>query len=603
MKTMILAVLLALPALSARAVEPGAPAPSLSAAGAWLNGGRAPAAADLAGRPVVLYFWSFACARCLLQVHDIQRIEAAGGPELFLGVHSGRTPRERDAKAIRDAVIGQNVTHATADDSDGRLAALFRVTRLPTTLLLGPDGKVAARWDDAAPADALRAELARVRAENAPQGALAAGRPPATALERDAQPEPQLLWPQGLAAHGDRLYVSDTGRSRILAVDRAGRVVAAYGSGARGYADGDAAAAMFDRPGALWAGPGELLVADRGTGLVRRVDLSSRKVTSLHLEALRLPTGLAAREGDVFAAAPAADKIFWRARRGMAFSPYAGGGASGLRDGSLPSAGFAEPWALAVSSETLYVADSASAASAAIRAIDLGAAEVRTLAAGAPLARPVALAALDGALYAADAETGRVLRIEDGRATPVAEGLEGPSALAAWDGALVAAESGAGRLARVDPKTGKVTRLELSRVPKPLAGPPEPPMPPAETIAGLTAAVRAGKRAALRVRAELPEGWVLTPRSRLRWRVAEAAGPIRLESATRKGTRIPAKLPVEIAFTAPPGRSELLLEVDFYYSRADGRGAVRAKSVKVPVVIETAENTKAKTADVVLVAD
>lgn len=586
---------------SLRAAEPGAPAPSLSAAGVWLNGGRAPVRAELEGRPTVLYFWSFGCSKCLAQLSDLQRLEAgAEGPLLFVGVHSGRTPREKDARAVRDAVIGLGLAHRVADDGDGRLAAAYKVKVLPTTFLVAPDGKVAARWNGEARLDDVRAELARVRAEFSRGEALAKTRAETPALERDAVKHAGPLdWPQGLAASEDSLFVSDTGRNRILEIAESGKVTAVFGSGARGYADGPADSAMFDRPGALSYDSGKLLVAERGNGLIRAIDVKARTTASLHLEAIRYPTGVAEHGADVFAAAPASDRLFWRPRRSLTFSAFAGTGERGERDGLLPAAAFSEPWALAVSSHTLYVAD---AGSAAVRAIDLDGAQVRTLFFGPPLARPSALAALDGKLFVADSETGSVFRL-DPRPVQVAAGLESPSALTAFKGALYAAEPGRGRIVRIDPASGAISELKLRAAPSLPDAPPEPPLPAAESVESVGVKVKAAAPAVLRLEAKIPQGWILDPRSRLRWRVAEAAGPIKLEPGTRKGTRVPPKLPADIRFEAAAGRSELMIEFDFFYCRADRKGATRVRSVRVPVVIEAGPDVREKTANVLITTD
>lgn len=585
----------------ARAAEPGAPAPSLSAAGVWLNGGRAPVRAELEGRPTILYFWSFDCSRCLAHLSDLQRLEAGSeGPTLFIGAHSGRTPREKDARAVRDAVIGLGLSDRVADDGDGRLADAYKVKVLPTTFLVAPDGKVAARWNGGARLDDVRAELARVRAEFSRSEALAKTRAETPVLERDSVKHAgPLEWPQGLAASDDSLFVSDTGRNRVLEVAESGKVTAVFGSGARGYADGPADSAMFDRPGALAYDSGRLLVAERGNGLIRSIDVKARTTASLHLEAIRFPTGVAEHGADVFAAAPASDRLYWRPRRSLTFSAFAGTGERAERDGLLPAAAFSEPWALAVSSHTLFVAD---AGSAAVRAIDLDGAQVRTAVAGPPLARPSALAVLDGKLYVADSETGSVFRL-DAQLAQVATGLESPSALTAFKGALYAAEPGRGRVVRIDPASGAISELKLRAVPALPDAPPEPPLPAAETVEAANVKVKAAAPAVLRLEAKLPQGWILDPRSRLRWRVAEAAGPIKLEPATRKGTRIPPKLPVEVRFEAAQGRSELVLEADFFYCRADRKGATRARSVRLPVVIEAGSDVKEKKADVLITAD
>ncbi len=139
-----------------------------------------------------------------------------------------------------------------------------------------------------------------------------------------------FVMPFGLAYDSDgTLYVSDAGAQRIRAVDPSGRVRTIAGGGdlvanglwvAGAYRDGTGAQARFDRPaGIAWYG-GALYVADTNNHCIRKV----------------LPNGIVT----TFAGSPQR---------------------AGLQDGTLAEASFTRPVGLAVDAQgVLYVADPAS---------------------------------------------------------------------------------------------------------------------------------------------------------------------------------------------------------------------------------------------------
>jgi len=90
--------------------------------------------------------------------------------------------------------------------------------------------------------------------------------------------------PGGMAVDGDgNLYVADRGNARIRKIVLAtGEVSTLAGSGTWGSADGVGTAAQFAGPeGVAFDGFGALYVADTGNHTLRRIDLSTRQVTTV----------------------------------------------------------------------------------------------------------------------------------------------------------------------------------------------------------------------------------------------------------------------------------------------------------------------------------
>ena len=99
----------ALDVAAARTAAPsGAPdgqrAPTLS--GEWLNS-RPLTRADLAGKVVLVEFWTFDCINCRRTVPAMKRLHARfreGGDVVIVGVHTPELAHERDPRAVQRAI-------------------------------------------------------------------------------------------------------------------------------------------------------------------------------------------------------------------------------------------------------------------------------------------------------------------------------------------------------------------------------------------------------------------------------------------------------------------------------------------------------------------
>jgi hypothetical protein len=196
---------------------------------------------------------------------------------------------------------------------------------------------------------------------------------------------------------GGRLFISDSGRHRVLELDLETRGVRrAIGSGIAGLTDGLVARARFRNPQGL-ALRGELLyVAEPDNHLIREVDLvrgfvrtlagtgeaargpgSYGKRTPARSAALSSPWDLSVVGDTLFVAMAGCNQV-WRLDLDMEeLSTHAGSGVEGSGDGKHDGARFAWPTGIATDGRALYVADGANAA---VRRLGLGAdGEVVTL--------------------------------------------------------------------------------------------------------------------------------------------------------------------------------------------------------------------------------
>lgn len=109
------------------------PMPSLDGVGTWLNGGE-PTTESLAGKPVLVHFWSLSCYIC----HDVAgQVEqwrdrfAPQGLEV-IAIHQPRGPEELDeAKVAADAAGDMRLTQPCAIDNEHVLVDRFENQFVP----------------------------------------------------------------------------------------------------------------------------------------------------------------------------------------------------------------------------------------------------------------------------------------------------------------------------------------------------------------------------------------------------------------------------------------------------------------------------------------
>src|SRR5258705_2456362 len=175
--------------------------------------------------------------------------------------------------------------------------------------------------------------------------------------------------PIGVAvdSHG-RIFVADTYNDRIRMITPEGLVSTIAGAGGPGYADGDAAVALFDTPcGVVVKSDGSLIVADTGNYRLRSIGpegyVSTLPVTVPSIAAgstLPKPLGLAlTNDGFLYVTALDQSRVIQIAPDGAA--RIIAGGGPGFADGTETSR-FNQPAGIAIDPRAdrttkLYVAD------------------------------------------------------------------------------------------------------------------------------------------------------------------------------------------------------------------------------------------------------
>jgi thiol-disulfide isomerase/thioredoxin len=387
----LIAVLLALSLVSGsfaqRALEGTTPAPEFPGGIDWLNVERPLALADLAGKVVVLDFWTYGCINCIHMIPVLKRLEAAYPDELVvIGVHSGKFDNERETDNIRTIVSRYEIEHPVINDADFEVWRTFGVQAWPTFLVIDPVGRVVGSQAGEAPFDLFDEVVGRLVATFEPRGQIdRSPLPIGPDLEAFARP---LRFPGKVLAdaEGDRLFISDTNHDRIVVTDLDGTVLDIIGSGRPGLVDGGFGEASFRRPqGLTLLDADSLVVADTENHALRLIDLDTRSVTTIagtgeqvymrFLEAraadvpLNSPWDVEAVGGQIYIAMAGQHQLYALDPATGVIRLHAGSGREQLTDGPHLEGGLNQPSGLASDGERLYFADSEASA---IRSSGLG---------------------------------------------------------------------------------------------------------------------------------------------------------------------------------------------------------------------------------------
>ena len=446
----------------------------------WLNtGGKQLDLDALRGKIVLLDFWTFCCINCLHVLDELRPLEEQYSDVLVtVGVHSPKFEHEADPDALAAAVERYEIHHPVLDDPELVTWQAYGARAWPTLVVLDPEGYIVAHLSGEGHAQGLGSLVDELIAEHEAKGTLHRGNGPYVAPEAR---EGDLRFPgKAIALDNGNFLVGDSGHHRLVELDADFSVVRTIGSGAKGYADGDAGTAQFNELQGLAALPAELaaevgydvIVADTVNHRLRSVNLATGQVgtvagngvqrlldsdnarqetqpTDLGTDALNISLSspwdvLYHPSGQVIIAMAGTHQIFAFDPRTTAVSVFAGTGLEGLNDGTPDEAWFAQSSGLALSGENVWIADSETSALRWIEVQDGEAKSVNTAigtglfdfgfrdgaAEQARLQHPLGVAVLpDGSIAIADSYNGAVRRFDPATKTvsTLAKGLKEPA--------------------------------------------------------------------------------------------------------------------------------------------------------------------------------
>ncbi len=256
-------------------------APELAGGTAWLNVSRPLTLSDLKGKMVLLDFWTYCCINCMHIIPDLKKLEAKYPKELVvIGVHAAKFTNERETENIRQAILRYELEHPVVVDSNLAIWQAYGVRAWPTLVLIDQEGYIVG--SDTGEGhyeilDKIIGEFASLYRANNP----ANEKPLPLSLEKDKQAASFLSFPGKILATQNRLYIADSNHNRIVITDLKGNVLDVAGSGEIGKSDGEFAAASFHHPQGMAIHGDFLYVADTENHLIRRLDLKQRAVKTI----------------------------------------------------------------------------------------------------------------------------------------------------------------------------------------------------------------------------------------------------------------------------------------------------------------------------------
>ena len=484
----------------------------------WLNtGGKSLDLEALRGKIVLLDFWTFCCINCLHVLDELRPLEQQYSDVLVtVGVHSPKFEHEADPVALAAAVERYEIHHPVLDDPELDTWKAYTARAWPTLVVIDPEGYIVAHLSGEGHADGLAVLIPELIAEHEAKGTLHRGSGPYVAPEATSGtlrfPGKALFLPPGrgstalagtsdggtpaaaaasVAADKGSWLVTDTGHHRLVELGTDFEtVLATFGSGTKGYADGaaagDTASAQFNEPQGLVLLPEDVaakagydvVIADSVNHRLRGLSLTDGKASTLAGNGIQrlLETGPARvdEDGAGFSGSLGTDPldvalsspwdVVWSRKLNavvvamagthqiFSFDPVtgavsiiAGNGLEGLLDGPAHESWFAQSSGLAEDADgNIWVADSETSALRKLVIADDAAITVESAvgkglfdfgfrdgpAAEARLQHPLGVTVLpDGSVAIADTYNGAVRRYDpaNGTVSTLARGLAEPS--------------------------------------------------------------------------------------------------------------------------------------------------------------------------------
>jgi len=340
----------------------------------WLNTRRALTLEELRGRIVLLNFWTYSSVDCCAVLDGLGDLQRKHRDHLLvIGVHCARYPAQRSDRNLARAVLRHRIRYPVINDFDFELWRRYSIRDWPTFVLIDAEGNMGACFSGREAFQILSRQISRLITD---MSAVSKTDLPLLPKRDRARvlcfPTQVLIDPQG-----ERLFISDTGRHRILICDLSGRVTDVIGRAKPSRSDGTFERAGFRYPHGLALDGDHLYVADTWNHLLRRCNLVKRIVSTVAgtgeqrspdavaappgrplQTRLSAPYGLLCLEKSLFVTMAGAHQIWLFDLVTQELGAYAGVGFPGRIDGTSAEAAFAKPTGIASDGASLYVADS-----------------------------------------------------------------------------------------------------------------------------------------------------------------------------------------------------------------------------------------------------
>ncbi|GAB6031565.1 NHL repeat-containing protein 2 [Chamberlinius hualienensis] len=240
---------------------------------------------DLAGKIVVLDFFTYCCINCMHVLPHLEELESQFPVEsgvVVIGVHSAKFDNEKVYGNVVDALSRYNVHHPVINDPEGELWSMLFIACWPTLLILSPKGRILFILVGETCKTQLFEYVRGCVNYFEENGELNHVSLPKRSISAD---ETNLKFPGKVSVcpqNQNRIAISDTGHHRIIIASTEGKVLYCIGGKKSGFVDGDFNRARFRAPqGMAWKDDNTLFVADTENHAIRKVNLATGNVETI----------------------------------------------------------------------------------------------------------------------------------------------------------------------------------------------------------------------------------------------------------------------------------------------------------------------------------
>lgn len=594
------------------------PAPELAGGTAWLNVSKPLTLADLKGKVVLLDFWTYCCINCMHIIPDLKKLEAKYPKELvIIGVHSAKFENERDAENIRQAILRYEIEHPVVNDSNFTIWQAYGARAWPTLVLIDPEGNIVGSDTGEGHYDILDKFIGQLITDYRSKNLINETPIPLSSEKYKLGPS-SLSFPGKVLADeaSNLLFIADSNHNRIVITNLEGSIMDIAGNGEIGRNDGAFSEARFNHPQGMALHGDYLYVADTENHLIRKLDLKAKTVKTIAgtskqagfmdtggmgtFSPLNSPWDLALLKGQLYIAMAGAHQIWAMDLESAVFQPFAGSGKEGRIDGPLDKAALAQPSGITLSGTRLYFADSEVSS---IRYVDLEKKEVKTVVGQdlfvfgdadgqgdeVRLQHPLGVLNNNGLIYIADTYNHKIKVVNpldrtcrtysgNGKAGHV-DGKDPqfyePGGLSIANNKIYIADTNNHAIRVVDMKTKEASTLQIKGLQAAvLQKVSQDAIPPfAKSLDLSLKTLKSNADIQLTVNINLPKGYHLNPNAPLIYAV-EAGKGIQIEPGKQEARLENPALPLKIPFkTGSEALStDLKISVSFYYCREDNQG-------------------------------
>jgi thiol-disulfide isomerase/thioredoxin len=134
--------------------------PTFDGIAEWINGEIN--TDDLAGKPVLVHFWSISCGLCKLSLPDLNELRQTYPSLQMIGIHMPRSEKDMEITKVKETIEQYALQHPQGIDNTYAVVDRFENQFVPAYYLFDGDGQLRHRSAGEKALSMLKSPLARV---------------------------------------------------------------------------------------------------------------------------------------------------------------------------------------------------------------------------------------------------------------------------------------------------------------------------------------------------------------------------------------------------------------------------------------------------------